>query len=591
MSSQIKNVTILGAGTMGRGIAQIFAAHGFNVWLVDVRKDALENAKKRITESLKERFLYGLIKEDPNTIISRIHFTQDVKDAVINSDFVIEAVPEVLGVKKSVLKTIDKIAPSNLIIASNTSGLSISKLASFTRREDKFIGMHFLNPPLTMQLVEITKGDNTSDETVNIIMELTRKIGKEPVLIKKDFPGAIVNNIIGMIFLQAFWPVASNEHKVEEIDASYRFKGGFPAGPFEVMDLIGLDVINSSFVPSMKYLIGSKFDFIAEMIKKLVNTNKLGVKTGEGFYKYPEPGVFINQPLTRREGLKVSFVEFYALPINSAVNLLAKEISSKEEIDKAFRLGYLYPIGIFELADTIGIDVIVNKLNELKNKRSISLYEPHEILKEMVKDGRLGIKVGEGFYKYSVKKEQRNKIAIRREEENLWLIFNDLLVSNRDLINELENILLEDTKDVKMIIFDVDNTSIRSSLPQKIDKDAVNRYKELIETLRQIKIPKIAILKGRFFNESLLFSLLADIRIADIYSTFGFLGYPREEISEIRGNLVPFIGLTNSNELLMNERVIGSIEAFDIGLVNMVGFTDELEFLARSYARKISARS
>jgi enoyl-CoA hydratase/3-hydroxyacyl-CoA dehydrogenase len=231
---EIKKMAVVGAGTVGHGIAQVFAMRGYRVNLLDISEDELKEATKRIEWSLNKFVEKRRIRrEDAEATLSRIVTTTNYREAVNDVDFAIEAVPEKMDLKKEVFAKIDELAPNHAILASNTSALSITEMGRATNRGKRVVGMHWFNPPQLMQLIEVVKGDDTEDEIVEMIIELSKGIGKTPILCKKDVRGFIVNRMLGIVFNEAFWTYQRRETSKEGIDASAKYIGGFPMGWFK----------------------------------------------------------------------------------------------------------------------------------------------------------------------------------------------------------------------------------------------------------------------------------------------------------------------------------------------------------------------
>ncbi|MCL7389918.1 MAG: 3-hydroxyacyl-CoA dehydrogenase family protein, partial [Thaumarchaeota archaeon] len=286
MSREIRNVAVIGAGVMGHGIAQVFAMKGYNVNLVDVSEEILKKALQNIEWSLNKFVEKKRIrKEDAEAALSRIKTTVSYEEATREIDLMVEAVSENIDLKKRIFSKVDELAPPHAILASNTSTLSISVMGEATKRPEKVVGMHWFNPPQLMQLIEVVRGEKTSDETVEKIIELSKALGKTPIICKKDVRGFIVNRILGLVFNEAFWTYYRREATMEGIDSSVKYSGGFPMGWFELCDYVGLDIAYE--VGRVLYeAYGERFKPCPEVIEPLVKEKKLGQKTGIGFYDW-----------------------------------------------------------------------------------------------------------------------------------------------------------------------------------------------------------------------------------------------------------------------------------------------------------------
>ena len=280
----MKHISVIGCGTMGNGIAQTFALFDLNVKLYDISLNNLDNAKKTILKNLERMVNKEVINHsDLQKTCNNITYTNDV-NSVLNSDLVIEAVTENLEIKESIFKELDAKCPEKTIIASNTSSISISKLANATMRKDKVIGMHFMNPVPIMKLVEVINSRHTSKETTSTILNLSKKLNKIPLSVN-DYPGFISNRILMPMINEAIEALDQGVASVKNIDGIMKLGMGHPMGPLQLADLIGLDVCKSILEVMQNGLKKEKYR-PNKLLVDLVSEGKLGVKSGEGFYDY-----------------------------------------------------------------------------------------------------------------------------------------------------------------------------------------------------------------------------------------------------------------------------------------------------------------
>ena len=380
---------------MGHGITQLLAMNGVEVTMVDINDEILAKAKEKIKWSLSKFTEKKRIRqEDADAALARIATTTSYEQAAKDIDFAIEASPENIELKKTIFAKLDAVAPPHAILASNTSTLSITEMGKATKRPDKVAGMHFFNPPIMMALVEVIKGDGTNQETISTLAELAKKLGKTPIIVRKDVRGFIVNRILGAVFNEAFWAYQRKEATMEGIDASVKYTGGFPMGWFELGDFVGLDIAYE--VGNILYqAYGERFKPFSEVIDPLIKEKKFGQKTGIGFYDWTKGRPRIPFNLLDEYDVDRS----WAVAVNEAAWLIHDDAANPEDIDVGMKLGTYWPSGPCEYADRTGLDTMLNKLKELYAKYNMEMYKPCPLLEEYVSKGWTGKKVGRGFYK------------------------------------------------------------------------------------------------------------------------------------------------------------------------------------------------
>lgn len=394
---EIKKIAVIGAGAMGHGIAQLAAMAGFDVTMRDISEEFVEAGMKKIRWSIGKFIEKGKISpSEGEKILKRVRTLVSLKEAVQEADFVIEAIPEKLELKQQVFREIDNYAPAHAILATNTSALPVTEIAAATNRPEKVIGMHFFNPPALMRLVEVVMGEKTSENTRNVTMDLGKKFGKEPVLCKKDVPGFIANRITIPGTNLAAWMVHKGEYTIEEVDAAAMHKAGMPMGIFALIDFTGLDVAYHV----LRFMEEREPNFkVSPLINEKMEKGEIGVKAGKGFYTYPEKGKWAMPQISKEKAEKFDPMTPTYVNVNMAADLVRRNIATPEDIDKSLKLGFNMPIGVLELADTLGIDLIVSKLREIEAKYG-EYYKPSPLLEEMITKGELGTKTGKGFYTY-----------------------------------------------------------------------------------------------------------------------------------------------------------------------------------------------
>lgn len=281
----MKNITVIGGGTMGNGIAHVFAQHGFEVTLVDVASAALDKALVTIGSNLDRQVKKGALSEaDKEGTLRRIHPMTDMKSGVADADLIVEAATENVSLKLKIFTDLDQMAPAKTILATNTSSISITRIAAATRRPAQVIGMHFMNPVPVMKLVEVIRGYATSDTVCESIMSLSRQLDKTPVEVN-DYPGFVANRILMPMINEAIYALYEGVSGVEEIDTVMKLGMAHPMGPLQLADFIGLDVC-LSIMRVLQDGFGNPKYAPCPLLVNMVTAGKLGVKSGEGFYAY-----------------------------------------------------------------------------------------------------------------------------------------------------------------------------------------------------------------------------------------------------------------------------------------------------------------
>ncbi len=283
----MKNIAVIGAGTMGNGIAHVFAQNGYKVNLIDISEESLDRGLKTIVRNLDRMIAKEKINEvDKSNTLANIETFSNLSIGASNVDLVVEAATERLDLKLGIFKELDALCAANTVLATNTSSISITQIAAVTKRPEKVIGMHFMNPVPIMKLVEIIRGYSTSDETTNTTMELSKKLGKTPTEVK-DYPGFVANRILMPMINEAIETLYNGVAGVEEIDTVMRLGMAHPMGPLQLADFIGLDVCLSILNVMYDGFKNPKYA-PCPLLVNMVMAKKLGVKSGEGFYDYSE---------------------------------------------------------------------------------------------------------------------------------------------------------------------------------------------------------------------------------------------------------------------------------------------------------------
>lgn len=281
----MKHISVIGGGTMGNGIAHVFAQHGFEVIIIDVIQGVLLKAEATITKNLDRQVAKGVLSEaQKNETLARISYETELSKGVANADLVVEAATENVDLKLRIFADIDAAAPAKAILASNTSSISITRIAAATKRPEKVIGMHFMNPVPVMKLVEVIKGYATTEEVTKTIMDLSRTLEKTPVEVN-DYPGFVANRILMPMINEAIYTLYEGVSGVQEIDTVMKLGMAHPMGPLQLADFIGLDVC-LAILRVLHDGFGNPKYAPCPLLVNMVTAGKLGAKSGEGFYIY-----------------------------------------------------------------------------------------------------------------------------------------------------------------------------------------------------------------------------------------------------------------------------------------------------------------
>ena len=378
-------VSVIGAGTMGAGIAQIAATKGHEVCLYDSFDGAVETAENKLKKILDRLVKKERISSKENeAILEKINFSNSLEN-IKGSELVVEAIIEDLGIKQKVFTEIENLVDDNCIIASNTSSLSIASIASSCKKAERVVGIHFFNPAPLMPLVEIIPAVQTSEETLNKARSIINSWEKLTV-IAKDTPGFIVNRVARPFYGEAIRIYEEGVADFSTIDWVMREIGGFRMGPFELMDYIGNDInysvtetVFAAFYFDQRY----KPSFTQKRMKE---AGYLGRKSGRGYYDYSSENK--PKPNQNRELGKKILWRILSMLINEAADALFLKISSREDIDLAMTKGVNYPKGLLAWADEIGIDNVLKQLEDLQEEYGEDRYRPSPLLKRMVKENK-----------------------------------------------------------------------------------------------------------------------------------------------------------------------------------------------------------
>ena len=378
--SDIKTVAVIGAGDMGHGIAEVALIAGFKVYLRDIKSEFVDRGVIRIMESLEKLVAKGKVAADHfETIKSTLLIPcTDIKEAVSTADLVIEAIPEIMDLKKETFLAVDQAVPAHALLASNTSTMKITELASVVKRPEHFLGLHYFNPAVLMKLVEVIRGDQTSDETMQTGYDFVKKVAKVPVRVEKDVPGFIVNRVQAPAGVLLYAILDEGRIPPEEVDAVMR-KIGMPMGPYETMDYTGLDInvhasgyfaqaVHPDFAPGKR-------------ITELVDAGRLGKKTGQGLFDWSSgrPAIDLDKATDRFDPL-----DMVAVNTNEATKVVEAGACSLADVDTAIINATGNPMGLIAIAKGIEPADLTQRLEKLAEKYKKEIFRPTQ----MIRDGR-----------------------------------------------------------------------------------------------------------------------------------------------------------------------------------------------------------
>lgn len=369
--NDVKRVAVIGSGAMGHGIAQVCAQNGLDVTMIDIKQEFLDNALSKVKESLDILASKGKLQGSVDEVMKRISVTTDLKKGVLDAQVIIEAVPENMQLKKDVFVTASSACAPEAILATNTSTMSITEIATAVSNPQRFAGMHFFNPVTRMKLVEIIYGDKTSEHTVSILFELTKKMDKIPVKVLKDRPGFIVNRISAPN--QALLSAILDEGKIHpaQLDGKMK-KMGVKMAPFETADFVGIDV----FCHTLEYYAQTLSPQYApgKFLKNLMEKGHLGMKTGKGIYEWNNGKAIIpDMPDTE----EITPLHLMAVQVNEAVKVFKEGIAaSVADIDDGVKYGMNAFAGPFALASGVQPQQLTDCLNYLAKRYNLDILKP-----------------------------------------------------------------------------------------------------------------------------------------------------------------------------------------------------------------------
>ncbi|MFB6135275.1 MAG: 3-hydroxyacyl-CoA dehydrogenase NAD-binding domain-containing protein [Halobacteriaceae archaeon] len=590
----IETITVLGAGTMGHGIAEVAALGGFDVRMRDIDEELVEEGHEQIEWSLGKLVDGGQIdRETADAALERVEGVVDLEAAVEDTDFVIEAVPERMEVKKNVYRELDQFAPDRAVFATNTSSLSVTEISEVTDRPERCCGMHFFNPPVKMKLVEVIAGAHTAEDTLETTEELAEAFGKAPIRVRKDTPGFVVNRVLVTMLNEAAWMVHGGEATVDEIDSTAAYEMGLPQGAFELTDRVGVDVVYH-VLEYMRDVLGDAYD-PCPLIAEKVEAGDLGRKTGRGFYDY-EDGA---PEVPADEGSTEIARRLRAVMANEVAKLVGEDVADVEQIDRAMRLGAHFSDGPASVADEVGLDALHETLVELREETGAARYEPAAELETRVTRGV-------GFYATDEDRSAREFDAVRVEVDG---DVGRLVVDREHRMNTLTADALDEVADA--VEYFEEETAVRALLVTGAGERAFSAGAdvqamtsnadpvELVELMRKGQrtfgrlesspLPVVAGIDGYCLGGGMELAAACDLRVAGEGAQ---LGQPEHDLG-----LMPGWGGTQRLPRIVGEgrakEIIFTADRYDAATMAEYGFLNEVaedaEAAALDLARDLAA--
>jgi enoyl-CoA hydratase/3-hydroxyacyl-CoA dehydrogenase len=569
-ADDIEQVAVLGAGNMGHGITEVVAMAGYDVKMRDVEQELVDDGYDDIEWSLEKLHEKGIVDESAETVLARIETATDLEVAVEDADLVIEAVPEQMAIKHDVFSDLDEFTPDHAVLASNTSSLSITEIADAVADPGRVVGMHFFNPPVKMDLVEVVHGEETTAETAEAAASFAEAIDKSPIHVRKDVHGFVVNSCLWPYMEEPVWMVSRDETTIRTADAAMVHGRGYPMGPFELADLTGLDV---------GYHVRKEAGRpIPPLMEEKVESDAVGRKAGVGYYDY-EDGDGADYEESDGEGFDWLRVE--ALVINEAAKLVGDDVATPEAVDTGMRLGAGFPEGPCRRGDDLGIDRVLSKLRELVERYpEDERYEPADYLVELVESGKTGTNAESGFYTYTGIDRDYGAIEYDLDDRGVLSVTLDrperLNAVSERMREEIEHLLSNaPVEDVRCVTFegagdrafsagaDVDDVAGRST------ERGIN-VTPLYDVVYDYPRPTIAKVHGYCLGGGHELALACDLRIASTDAEFGF---PEIKLGLLPGGggtqrLLRMIGEPRAKELVFRGNRIDAEQAEEWGLIN-----------------------
>ena len=603
----VQRVAVLGAGNMGHGIAEVAALAGYDVALRDIEAELVRDGYDQIEWSLGKLAERDRIGDDEaEAALDRVQTFVDLEASLADADVVIEVVPEKMAIKKDVYDEVVEHAPAEAVFVTNTSSLSITELSEVTDRPERFCGMHFFNPPVRMDLVEVISGAHTSEDTLKLIEGLAESMGKTPVRVRKDSPGFIVNRILVPLMNEAAWIVDSGDAAMEAVDSTTKFDMGLPMGSFELADQVGIDV-GYHVLDYMHEVLGEAYRPCPLLVEK-VEAEELGKKTGSGFYDYENGGAQIPSDAIDADVRR----RLLAVMANEVAGLIGNDVADAPAIDRAVTLGAGFPDGPAKLADGEGLADLVDVLDDLHEETGEARYEAVDYLREAAEAGGFhgggddgsdaegGADEGDALAAYdtlNVAVEDRvGQVEIDRPHR-MNTISGELLDELADAIDRLDAaddvraILLSGAGD-RAFSAGADVQSMAAGGAEPISAVELSRRgQRTFGKLEESDKPVVAAIDGYCLGGGMELATAADMRVASERSE---LGQPEHDLGLLPGwggtqRLARIVGEGRAKEIIFTAERYEAETLEGYGFLNEVVPADEFDERARELVESLAA--
>jgi len=602
--AELKNVAVLGAGVMGSQIGLLCAECGFNVKIRDMEEKFLDAGRKIIDQHLGKRVKKNKMTEDQKTaLMGSIVFTTDLKEAVKDADYIVEAITEVMKYKQSVFKEAYEYAPKHTVFGTNTSAFLISEIASAIPEPERVIGVHFFNPPGSMPLLEIIYGDKTNEETIRITEAFSKQIRRINVVCRKDTAAFVTTRILMVMINESVWSHDLEGADKVEVDAALKYRMGMPMGMFELSDVLGGGGIelHQKIGPYLQAKLGESYRN-SPIIQKMYDAGQLGVKVGRGFYDWTKGRVEIPFKAARN----FDPIRIFAPLINDTAKMVENGFMSKEEVDLSCTLGLGFPRGIFRLADSIGLDKVVLEVKRLHEMHKEARYEVSPWLEGLVGEGKLGRKTGEGIYTYGPGEYELIKYKVDPESRVATITINRPNRANSlnlDCYTEIGKALDDFEADEgarclvitgagKVFCAGAD-VSMFGSGDTRLMVTVLPPIQNLLNRLETMGKPVVAAINGACMGGGLELAVACDMRIA---SSKAVMGFAEANLGLFPGTggtqrVTRLIGLARAKEMVLTGQSITPAKALEWGLINGVAEPQDFDAKVLEMAKALADRA